>query len=51
LNHAEVQRLYLRNGQLYTTTDAPVVPPYTSKKTSSQAAWLDRMWTWLSMLR
>jgi len=51
LNHAEMQRLYLRNGQLYTTTDEPVVPPYTSTETSSQAGWLDRTWTWLSMLR
>jgi len=44
LNHTEMQSLYLRDGQLYTVTEDPVERPYAS----GNAAWLDRMWAWIS---
>ena len=50
LNRAESQRLYLRNGQLYTTTDEPVERPYSAAQSSTQSGWLDRTWAWISSL-
>jgi hypothetical protein len=50
LNRSEAQRLYLRNGQLYTTTDDPVEHPYSSTEASMPTAWLDRAWSWISSL-
>jgi len=43
LNRAETQRLYLRNGQLYTVSDEPI-PQADSEKTP--AAWLDKIRGW-----
>jgi hypothetical protein len=40
LNHAETQRLYLRNGQLYTVTDEPTERPYPASVSSSLEDWL-----------
>ena len=42
LNRAETQRLYLRNGQLYTVTDEPVERPYPAQSNSATVSWLDR---------
>jgi hypothetical protein len=51
LNRSEAQRLYLRNRQLYTTTDDPVERPYSSTQTVAPTGWLDRTWAWLSTPR
>ena len=48
LNREESQRLYLRNGQLYTTTDDPVERSYSSTQTSNAGGWWDRTWAWFS---
>jgi len=50
LNRAESQRLYLRNGQLYTTTDEPGERPYAATQPPTQCGWLDRTWAWISSL-
>jgi hypothetical protein len=46
-NLAEMQRLYLRGGQLYTVTDGPPGPPRQPAQSASGAtvlpAWLDRL--------
>jgi hypothetical protein len=47
LNSAEAQALYLRNGQLYTVTDAPVEHPGSSS-TSPLAPFYSRVRNWLS---
>lgn len=51
LNRAETQALYLRNGQLYTTTDEPVERPYSATQATAQTSWLDRAWTWFKSFR
>jgi hypothetical protein len=44
LNREEAERLYLRDGQLYTVTDAPPGPPRDFNSSSSfLGAWLDRL--------
>jgi len=48
LNHAESQRLYLRNGQPYTVTDEPSVRPYSATPSPAQIGWIDRAWAWFS---
>jgi hypothetical protein len=50
LNRSEAQRLYLRNNQIYTTTDEPVERPYSSSQSSTPIAWLNRTWSWISSL-
>src|ERR1700739_2680924 len=50
LNREESQRLYLRNGQLYTTTNEPVEHPYASNQSATQTGWLDRALQWVSSL-
>jgi hypothetical protein len=48
LNQAEMQRLYVRNGQLYTVTDEPLERPYSANEGSETAPWLERIWAWIS---
>jgi len=48
LNHEETQRLYLRDGRLYTATDEPVERPYSSPQSSTSSNWLDRTRGWIS---
>jgi hypothetical protein len=48
LNQAEMQRLYLRNGQFYTVTDEPLKRPYSATESSETAPWLRRIWAWIS---
>jgi hypothetical protein len=47
-NRAEMEGLYLRNGQLYTVTDEPVERPYSTGGSHQPTAWLDRVWEWVS---
>jgi hypothetical protein len=47
LNLSEAQRLYLRNGHVYSTTDEPVERPYSAGQSSAPTAWLDRTWVWI----
>jgi hypothetical protein len=47
LNLGEMQRLYLRNGQLYTVTDEPVERPHAVAPLPEAPAWLNRIWAWL----
>jgi hypothetical protein len=51
LNHDESQRLYLRNGQLYTVTDDPVEKPYSATTSSALLGWLDRTHARLASLQ
>jgi hypothetical protein len=48
LNREETQRLYLRNGQLYTTTNEPVERPYATTQSTTQTGWLNRAFEWFS---
>jgi hypothetical protein len=48
LNREESQRLYLRNGQLYTTTNEPVERPYASTQSTGQTSWRERALAWFS---
>jgi hypothetical protein len=48
LDQAEMQRLYLRNGQLYTVADEPLERPYSATEQSAAAPWLERIWAWIS---
>ena len=43
LNHSEIQRLYLREGQLYSVSDQPVERPYSFRS----QPWFERLWAWL----
>lgn len=51
LNRAEMQRLYLRNGQLYVVTDEPIERPYAASPCASLRDLLARCRAWLSDLR
>src|SRR5579885_3230231 len=44
----ESQRLYLRNGQVYTVTDEPEEQQNTASPASPAASWLSRVRIWLS---
>ena len=46
LNRAEAQSLYLRNEQLYTVSDEPVLNPQSGQPTTSYGVWLDRVKSW-----
>lgn len=49
LNHAETQRLYLRNGHLYTVTDEPVEHLHSSKSDEKESSsWLAPLRSWLT---
>jgi hypothetical protein len=48
LNQAESQRLYMRNGQLYTVTDEPVERPYSSSSIVENSLW-GRILEWASL--
>jgi hypothetical protein len=48
LNHAESQRLYLRDGQLYTVTDDPTEQPDPAKVSGLQSGSWHEIWPWLS---
>ncbi|HEY2121066.1 MAG TPA: hypothetical protein VGH37_17905 [Candidatus Acidoferrum sp.] len=49
LNHAETQRLYLRNGHLYTVTDEPVEHLHSSKTIENESqTWLATLRSWLA---
>jgi hypothetical protein len=48
LNREETQKLYLRNGQLYTVTDEPGMPQGTGTVTGSMQHWLERARAWIS---
>jgi hypothetical protein len=49
LNHAETQRLYLRNGHLYTVTDEPVEHLHSSKRDEKdRSSWLATLRSWLA---
>jgi len=48
LNREETQKLYLRNGQLYTVTDEPGMPQATDTVTGSVQRWLERARAWIS---
>jgi len=44
----EAQKLYLRNGQVYTVNDEPETPPREGPTSASSGSWLDRARNWLS---
>jgi len=48
LNREETQKLYLRNGQLYTVTDEPGMPQATGTVIGSVQRWLERARVWIS---
>ena len=48
LNRAETQRLYLRNGQLYTVSDEPAESPAIAV---GPTAWLDKVKGWFLVAR
>jgi hypothetical protein len=50
LNLTESQRLYLRNGQLYTVTDQPAERPLNSSTSAAQSGLMDRVLTWVTMV-
>ena len=47
LNLAETQRLYLRNGQLYTVTDEPAEAPSSTGNSLAPSGWLQSATKWL----
>jgi hypothetical protein len=47
LNREETQKLYLRNGQLYTVTDEPGMSQGTGTVTGSLQRWLERAQAWI----
>ena len=47
LDLGEMQRLYLRNGRVYTVTDEPVERPHAVAPPPESPAWLNRVWAWL----
>lgn len=47
LNRQETQRLYLRNGQLYSVTDEPALRPQTSTQPGRAFGWLAQAREWL----
>ena len=51
LNQVESQRLYLRNGLLYTVTDEPVEHPESTSRNPSQNSWWYQLWAWVSTSR
>jgi hypothetical protein len=51
LNHQESQFLYLRNGQLYTVTDAPAEHPQGTPPATVQTSWWDRVLARVSLVR
>jgi hypothetical protein len=46
LNRAEAQRLYLRNGELYTVTDEAIERPQVGQLVSPPGSWLERLSSW-----
>ncbi|MGB2635817.1 MAG: hypothetical protein WAM58_17945, partial [Candidatus Acidiferrum sp.] len=51
LNHQESQRLYLRDGQLYTVTDDPVERSSAATPATTQIGWWDRVLARASSIR
>jgi hypothetical protein len=46
LNREETERLYLRNGQVYTVSDEAPDGPKSALKMSPEEGWLDRLKAW-----
>jgi hypothetical protein len=47
LNKEETQKLYLRNGHLYTVTDEPVDRPYSTSQSTASVSWLEGIRSWV----
>jgi hypothetical protein len=48
LNRVEMERLYLRDGRVYTVTDEAVESPKSASRLTARDAWLDQLVGWMA---